>query len=120
MQPNPHSSQHLLRDLSNRLLFSMNAMASRKLTQRDIVTAIDAAAQDYEEGTTHPLTPRERTIVDCFVDGQCIKAIAADLGMSANTVRFHRRRIARKLHCHTTQQFLLRMGELQLIRALQK
>ena len=43
------------------------------------------------------LSPRETQVADLLVRGSTIKSVAADLGISPNTVKSHLRRIHRKL-----------------------
>ena len=43
------------------------------------------------------LSPRETHVADLLVRGSTIKSVAADLGISPNTVKSHMRRIHRKL-----------------------
>lgn len=48
------------------------------------------------------LTPREREVLQCMVDGLSRAAIATTLGLSANTVRTHTQNLLAKLDVHST------------------
>lgn len=43
------------------------------------------------------LTPRERQVMDCIVDGHANKVIAIDLGLSERTVEIHRANVMEKM-----------------------
>jgi two-component system, NarL family, nitrate/nitrite response regulator NarL len=47
------------------------------------------------------LTPREHEVLACLVEGMSYKAVAARLGISIDTVRFHIRSIYRKLRVNS-------------------
>jgi two-component system nitrate/nitrite response regulator NarL len=47
------------------------------------------------------LSQREREVLRAIVDGRSTKRIAADLGLSTNTVRTHVQKILRKLDAHS-------------------
>jgi DNA-binding NarL/FixJ family response regulator len=52
---------------------------------------------DDVEGVVEPLTPRERQVLELLAEGLPNKAIAARLGISDQTVKFHVASIAAKL-----------------------
>jgi DNA-binding NarL/FixJ family response regulator len=56
-----------------------------------------AASDDRVEWYEEPLTPRELEVVSLMADGYTNKAIAARLGISDQTVKFHVASIAAKL-----------------------
>jgi DNA-binding NarL/FixJ family response regulator len=51
-----------------------------------------------EEAPDYQLTPREKEVLTCLVNGQSYKMIAADLHISYETVRSHVKKIYEKLH----------------------
>jgi len=51
-----------------------------------------------EEAPDYRLTPREKEVLSCLVNGLSYKMIAADLGISYETVRSHVKKIYEKLH----------------------
>ena len=55
-----------------------------------------------EEG--HLLTPREREILRSLAAGNTYQTAARGLGISTDTVRFHIRKIYRKLHAHSQSE----------------
>jgi FixJ family two-component response regulator len=54
------------------------------------------------------LTPREREIMGMVIEGKLSKVIAAELGISLNTVEVHRGRIMKKMQAQTPAE-LVRM-----------
>lgn len=52
-------------------------------------------------GSLVELTPREREVLQCMVDGMNRAEIAARLGLSANTVRTHTQNLLAKLGAHS-------------------
>jgi two-component system NarL family response regulator len=62
------------------------------------------AAGDHPDGGSQlpaELTPREREVLQCMVDGLSRAEIAGRLGMSANTVRTHTQNLLAKLDMHS-------------------
>ena len=51
-----------------------------------------------EESPDYQLTPREKEVLTCLVNGQSYKMIASDLHISYETVRSHVKKIYEKLH----------------------
>ncbi|MGB8190440.1 MAG: response regulator transcription factor [Chitinophagaceae bacterium] len=51
-----------------------------------------------EQAPDYQLTPREKEVLTCLVNGQSYKMIAADLNISYETVRSHVKKIYEKLH----------------------
>lgn len=47
------------------------------------------------------LTPREREVMRCVVDGSANKQIATDLGISEKTVEVHRHKVMRKMEANS-------------------
>lgn len=58
-------------------------------------------AEDGEEGR---LTPREREVLNGLAGGNSYLALAKNLNISADTVRFHIRNIYRKLQAHSQSE----------------
>ncbi len=56
------------------------------------------------------LSPRETEVLDCAAHGLTDKAIAADLGISIRTVRFHLDKAMRKLGAHNRTEAVMRSG----------
>ena len=56
-----------------------------------------ARPSDDMDGVVEPLTPRERQVLELLAEGLPNKAIAARLGISDQTVKFHVASIAAKL-----------------------
>lgn len=55
---------------------------------------------------TPPLTPREREVLEHISMGKTSKHVAADLGISENTVEVHRKNIYSKLNVHSVVELL--------------
>lgn len=51
--------------------------------------------------SSHPLTPREREIVQLLAEGKTSKEVAAALGISVHTAETHRTNIMQKLSLHS-------------------
>jgi DNA-binding NarL/FixJ family response regulator len=60
-----------------------------------------AAPATPTTGSLVDLTPREREVLQCMVDGMNRAEIAARLGLSANTVRTHTQNLLAKLGAHS-------------------
>jgi len=72
-----------------------------------------SAAEVPEALRVEPLTPREVEVLECLVQGQTNREIAARLVVSENTVKYHLRNILQKLHLQNRSQvvaFALRHG----------
>ena len=70
------------------------------------ITAI--FADDLEELPGEHMTPRERQVLDLLGDGLSNRAIAARLGISDHTVKFHLASIYGKLHATTRAEAVRR------------
>lgn len=64
-----------------------------------------------EQPMAHVMTGREREIVDLISSGYTSKEIANALGMSINTVLWHRKNLYRKLAVSTRSQLIRRMQD---------
>ncbi|GAA4236329.1 response regulator transcription factor [Actinomadura meridiana] len=65
------------------------------------LAASDGAGPGGEAQLLGVLTPREREVLQCMVDGLGRAEIAARLGLSANTVRTHTQNLLAKLDTHS-------------------
>lgn len=61
------------------------------------------------QATSSDLTPRERQIVDCLIEGMSYKLIADHLDLSIDTVRFHFRNIYKKLHINSQTELMAKV-----------
>ncbi len=75
---------------------------------RKVVTLLRATtgpkSRDPREDAGEMLTPRERDILNGLAEGNSYQALARNLSISADTVRFHIRNIYRKLHVHSRSE----------------
>ena len=55
-------------------------------------------------------TPREQEVLNLLIEGESYKAIAAELGVSIDTVRSHVRKVYSKLHIHSRTEIMLKFG----------
>ena len=78
--------------------FATLAQARASGIEADGVLVADPARRfDAEEGFEEPLTSREVEVLELLADGPSNKAIAARLGISDQTVKFHVASICGKL-----------------------
>lgn len=88
--------------------------------QRLIERLAEAAQDDYHRAghrrlyrrltrLVSSLTPRERQVMQCVVEGSANKQIAADLGISEKTVEVHRHKVMRKMEADSLAS-LVRMN----------
>lgn len=99
---------YMLKDLESSEFFSLlegvgrgepalTPQVARKLLQEFAQTEQRAKKQD-----PRALTEREREVLELMVQGTTSnKRLAADLGLTENTVKFHMRNILDKLHLHS-------------------
>lgn len=68
----------------------------------------EAARQPSEDVAARlaSLTPREREVLDCLVNGKANKVTAHDLGMSVRTVEVHRARIMEKMQARSLSELV--------------
>ncbi|NKF23489.1 response regulator transcription factor [Solimonas marina] len=77
----------------------------------------DAARERAEiERRYASLTPREREIAQCLIDGAANKAIAIDLGLSERTVELHRSHIMQKMDVRGLAQLVQALMSVQAAR----
>lgn len=79
--------------------FATLAAARASDVDADAILIANHAREDEErdEGLDEPLTPREVQVVELLAEGLPNKAIAARLGISDQTVKFHLASISGKL-----------------------
>ena len=70
------------------------SVARKVLTKMQSVSSVIKP----EEAPDYHLTPREKEVLTCLVNGLSYKMIAADLNISYETVRSHVKKIYEKLH----------------------
>jgi DNA-binding NarL/FixJ family response regulator len=82
--------------------------AVRKVATGEIVVDPQVAKPTHLKGESSPgLTQRELEILQHIVGGESNKEIAADLGLSANTVSVHRANIMDALGVHNTAELVV-------------
>lgn len=54
----------------------------------------------------HPLTPRQREILQLLAEGRSAKEIGDALATSARTVEFHKYQLMEKLNLHTNAELV--------------
>lgn len=82
---------------------------------RDLRADVNRAQRNV--GPLELLTPRERDVLMCLMQGHCPAEIADELGMSANTVRTHNNKIFAKLGVHSRLEAVaVARGALRRIR----
>lgn len=67
----------------------------------DVLRRLVGAPADGEETLLDRLTRREAEVLQCMVDGRSRAEIAAELGLSSNTVRTHVQNLLAKLGTHS-------------------
>jgi len=77
--------------------FGTNAAARRVATGADAILMAGGIENGTDEALTEPLTPRETEVLALVAEGLSNKAIAAQLGISDQTVKFHVGSISGKL-----------------------
>ncbi|PYX93329.1 MAG: DNA-binding response regulator [Acidobacteria bacterium] len=87
------------------LLAAIHQALERDLARRDQQAAIFSLRSRFDS-----LTPREREIMDLVVQGLLNKQIAAQLGLSEVTVKFHRSHVMQKMQADSLPE-LVRMSE---------
>ena len=74
------------------LLDAVQQAIGRDRAERDLETKLAALRARYEL-----LTPREREVTACVVSGMLNKQIAAELGTTEKTIKFHRGHMMHKM-----------------------
>lgn len=71
---------------------------------------------ENREMPTHPLSPREREVLQLIAEGKTTKEVATILGISVKTAESHRTRLMEKLDIHETAtlvRYAIRQGVIQ-------
>jgi DNA-binding NarL/FixJ family response regulator len=104
----------LLRGASPAALAAALVAAARGLEVLDpAVAAAFLRAPEAPDG--EPLTPREREVLDLLAEGLANKAIAARLGISEHTAKFHVNAILGKLGVSSRAEAIVRAARLGLV-----
>jgi FixJ family two-component response regulator len=90
---------------SKELLSAINKAIERNAKKRTEVS-------EFQEikNRVNSLTPRECDVFKLVVQGLLNKQVAAELGISEKTVKFHRRRAMEKMHAHSLAE-LVRLAQ---------
>lgn len=95
-------------DSTSELVAAVNAVAAGKgYYSRSFCAALNSLHQSGE-----PLSERERQVLDTIVGGLSAEEAALRLGVSVNTIEFHRRRIMRKLHAANAAEVVRKAMEM--------
>jgi RNA polymerase sigma factor (sigma-70 family) len=100
--PKPFSDQDLLEAIQEAIARDQQAREKR------------AALQAIQQRAAL-LTPRERDVLGLVVAGLLNKQIAAELGMSEKTVKFHRAQVMQKMQVSSVAQLVLLAEQVGLI-----
>jgi DNA-binding NarL/FixJ family response regulator len=82
----------------------------------EVSRAVVTACQGTMDPPTHPLTPRERQVLQLVAQGKTTREAAEILGVSAKTAESHRTRMMGKLNIHDTAglvRYAVRRGLIQ-------
>lgn len=71
---------------------------------RTVLDIVRQMEPDAAAGTAVDLTPREREVLGCLVQGMSYKAVARELRISIDTVRSHIRAVYRKLQVNNVAE----------------
>ena len=84
-----------------RTVLSGGAPMTASIARKVLLMVPRAASPDKEK---HNLSDKENVILQLLVNGNSYKMIAAELGISLDTVRFHIKKIYDKLHVHSATE----------------
>ena len=82
----------------------MSSQIARKVVHLLRESSAPRRIREAEDGEEGRLTPREREILNGLAGGNSYLALAKNLNISADTVRFHIRNIYRKLQAHSQSE----------------
>ncbi len=97
----PLQSEQLSRALESAFALAQPAMTA--LPSKDDNTRLQNEKFTRRIDT---LTPREREVMDCIVDGKANKMIAYEFGISVRTVEVHRARLMKKLGTRSASELV--------------
>jgi DNA-binding NarL/FixJ family response regulator len=87
-------------DADARLVDAVATLSQHKPYLTPDIAAVvldDFVGRATEDTSHHPLTPREREVIQLLAEGRTNKEVAAELGVSTKTVEAHRANIMNKL-----------------------
>ena len=84
-----------------RTVLNGGAPMTASIARKVLMMVPRAASPDKEK---HNLSDKENVILQLLVNGYSYKMIAAELGISLDTVRFHIKKIYDKLHVHSATE----------------
>ena len=87
--------------------------AIRQALDRDAAARADRAELSRIRGRHARLTARQRQVLSLVVDGKLNKQIAAELTLSENTVKIHRRRIMETMNAASVAKLVHMMARLR-------
>jgi len=106
----------VLRDSgADRLAAALAAAARGLLVLDDALGGMLPKPRDGSEPLPEPLTPREQQVLDLLAEGLSNKAIAARLGISDHTAKFHVNSILGKLGADTRTEAIVQAVRLGLV-----
>lgn len=106
---------YLLKSLDSIDLFALleDLATGEAVISPSLAWNILAAMTEEEETPEETLTPREKDVLERVVEGATNKEIAAALGITEHTVKFHLRNVLQKLHLRNRSEvvaYALRQG----------
>jgi len=87
--------------------------AIRQALDRDAAARADRAEIGQIRGRHARLTSRQRQVLNLVMEGRLNKQIAAELGLSENTVKIHRRRIMETMSATSVAKLVHMMARLR-------
>jgi DNA-binding NarL/FixJ family response regulator len=106
----------LLRDAApDRLAAALDAVARGLLVVDPALTELLPRRRPGDPALVEPLTPREAEVLQLLAEGLSNKAIAARLGISEHTAKFHVNAILGKLGAETRTEALVHAARLGLV-----
>jgi FixJ family two-component response regulator len=87
--------------------------AIRQALDRDAAARADRTEIGRIRGRHARLTARQRQVLHLVMEGRLNKQIAAELGLSENTVKIHRRRIMETMSANSVAKLVHMMGRLR-------